>query len=218
MTDETSLYHAAPLHYLPHVLKCHALYAKSVLALQKIAPRVGAARRDRMLGLENWVHLSLQPDTPLLRDKLVRGFSHALLVFDRPAVLALPEVALLPYNTKAWRSRSVFVPVTDPLEKAALLRKRVETGRYPSLEVLVQYGLSLDLLTQAAFAEETERHMVQETLAALDISCPFPLVVNPDLFPLPQRYQPTTRAAIAAYFAACQESASLLPPPFIPFD
>ncbi len=56
---------STPLHYLPHILQSGALYAKSVLAAQGIAPRATAVRRDRMLGLADWVHLSLRPDTPL---------------------------------------------------------------------------------------------------------------------------------------------------------
>ena len=213
-----SLYHAAPLHYLLHIVESGALYAKSVLTDQKIAPRAGAVRRDRMLGLADWVHLALRPDTPLLRDKLAQGYPHALLVFDREAVLNLPEVALLPYNTKAWRTRSAFVPITDPLEKAALLKRQAETKRYPSLEVLVHYGLPLSLLTSIAFAVEAERLLVVETLAALPFSCPAALVTNTALFPLPENYQPTTGAAIHEYFTACRESRSLLPPPAIPFD
>ena len=73
------------------------------------------------------------------------GYPHALLAFEREAVLALPQVSLLPYNTKAWRSRAACQPVTDPSEKAALLRRHADTGRFPSMEVLVQYGLALTL-------------------------------------------------------------------------
>ena len=141
------LYHAAPLHYLPHILQSGALYPQSVLAARGILPRRTAARRDRMLGLQDWVHLSLTADTPLLRDKLTKGYPHALLVFPRAAVLALPHVALLPYNAKAWRSRAANQPVTDAGEMAELLRRHAETGRFPSLEVLVRYGLGLDTLT-----------------------------------------------------------------------
>ena len=89
-----------------------------------------------MLGLADYVHLSLTPQTPLLADKLRRGYPHALLVFDAETVQALPETALLPYNTKSWHGRAAFAPVTDPMERAALLRRHAETGRCPSLEVL----------------------------------------------------------------------------------
>lgn len=212
------LYHATPLHYLPHILQSGALYAKSILAPQGIAPRPTAARRDRMLGLADWVHLSLASDTPLLRDKLTLGYPHALLAFEREAVLALPQVALLPYNTKAWRSRAACRPVTDPSEKAALLRRHADTGRFPSLEVLVQYGLDLSSLVQVAFVTEEERAWVADLLHALALPPPAPLVVAPKLFSNAQGYTATTGEAISAYFASCRASGALLPPPAIPFD
>ena len=210
------LYHATPLQYLPHLVQSGALYPKSVLATRGIRPRQTAVRRDRMLGLADWVHLSLRPDTPLLRDKLSRGYPHALLVFDRDALLALPEVALLPYNTKAWRSRAACQPITDPAEKTELLRRHQETGHFPSLEVLVHYGLDLALLTQIAFVSEEERLWVSELLAALALTAP--LVIAPELFPAVADYRPVTRDAILAYFTACRAAGKLLPPPLIPFD
>ena len=171
-----------------------------------------------MLGLTDWVHLSLRPDTPLLRDKLARGYPHALLVFERDAVLALPEVALLPYNTKAWRSRAACQPVTDPAEKTELLRRHHEAGQFPSLEVLVHYGLDLALLTQVAFVSEEERLWVSELLASLNFTSAAPLQAIPALFPVTDDYRPETREALLAYFQACLEAERLLPPPAIPFD
>ena len=73
MNPSLYLYHATPLHYLPHILASEALYAKSVTAGQGIKPRASAVRRDTMLGLNDWVHLSTRPDTPLLKDGA--GFS-----------------------------------------------------------------------------------------------------------------------------------------------
>lgn len=212
------VYHATPLHYLPHILQSRALYAKSILAARGISPRLTAARRDRMLGLADWVHLSLHPDTPLLRDKLARGYPHALLVFDRDAVLSLPEVALLPYNTKAWRTRVAFQPVTNASERADLLRRHADTGRFPSLEMLVHYGLDLAHLVQVAFVTDEERLWVAGLLAAMALVAPTPLITASHLFPCPDNYLATTGSAIAAYFDACREAETLLPPPVIPFD
>lgn len=217
LCDPSRLYHVTPLHYLPHILQSGALYAKSVLAASGIRPRASAARRDRMLGLADWVHLSLRPDTPLLRDKMGRGYPHALLAFAREPVLALPQVALLPFNTKAWRSRADLQPVTDEPDKAALLRRHTESGRPPSLEVLVHYGLGLTSLTQVAFLSDDERRQVAELLSSLALIPPAPLVTMPALFPCVE-YRPTTGDALAAYFARCRAAGSLLPPPDIPFD
>lgn len=217
-TLQQFLYHAAPLHYVPLILSREALFAKSVLSAEGIAPRAGAVRRDRHLGLTDWVHLALRPDTPLLRDKLVKGYPHALFVFDREAILGLPEVALLPYNTKAWRSRSAYLPVTDPLAKTHLLKQQCETPHFPSLEVLVHYGLSVSLVNRIAFASDTELALVADTLASCGVSCSLPLAIECRLFPLPEPYVPITGKAISAYFADCQLAGKLLSPPAIPFD
>ncbi len=211
-----TLYHAAPLHYLPHILQSGALYPQSVLAARGILPRRTAARRDRMLGLADWVHLSLTADTPLLRDKFAKGYPHALLVFDRAAVLALPHVALLPFNTKAWRTRADCQPVTDTGEMAELLRRHIETGRFPSMEVLVRYGLGFEALTQIAFPDLASCQAVSDLVSLLALPVPAPLTFAPVLFPaLPP---PPLSEALRDYFAACRSVGTLLPPPDLPFD
>ena len=210
------LYHAAPLHYLPSILQSGALYAKSILAGQGIRPRRSAVRRDTMLGLTDWVHLATRPETPLLKDKLARGYPHVLFEFDRKAVLSLPEVALLPYNTKAWHTRSAYVPVTDTAEKAALLREHDETHHFPSLEVLVHYGLDFTHLQKICFAADDECQWTRELLAALILPAFCPLAVAPTLTAL---YQPgETRLLTRDYFAACRAAGCVLPPPDIAFD
>lgn len=210
------LYHATPLHYLPHILQSGALYAKSILAGQGIRPRQSAVRRDTRLGLTNWVHLSTRPDTPLIKDKLARGYPHVLLEFDRKAVLALPEVALLPYNTKAWQTRSAYVPVTDAAEKAEMLRRHDEINHFPSLEVLVHYGLDFAHLTKITFAADDECQWVIELLATLTLEVAVPLGMHPALAAL---YQPgETRRLTRNYLAACGEAGCILPPPDIVFD
>ena len=210
------LYHAAPLHYLPHILQSGALYAKSILAGQGIKPRHSAVRRDSMLGLTDWVHLSTRPDTPLLRDKLARGYPHVLLEFDRDAVLALPEVSLLPYNTKAWHTRSAYVPVTDPADKAEMLRRHDDTHHFPSLEVLVHYGLDFASLQKIHFAADDECRWARELILALRLQVSVTSAVDPVLAAL---YQPAeTRLLTRDYFEACIAAQCVLPPPDIAFD
>jgi len=217
MNQSLYLYHATPLHYLPHILSSGALYAKSVTAGQGVTPRQSAVRRDTMLGLTDWVHLSLRPDTPLLKDKLARGYPHALLTFDRAAVLALPEVALLPYNTKAWHSKAAYVPITDAAEKADMLRVHDETHRYPSLEVLVHYGLDFAHLQTILFPDEEERQWIIALMAALNCKRPVALEYAADVFP-PYHCGGETRLATQGHFTACRTAGLLLPPPLIPFD
>ena len=217
MNPRLHLYHATPLHYLPHILQSGALYANSVTVGQGIKPRQSAVRRDKMLGLTDWVHLSTRPNTPLLRDKLAQGYPHALLVFDRAAVLSLPEVALLPYNTKAWRTRAAYVPVTDPAEKAEMLRRHDETHKFPSLEVLVHYGLDFAHLQKITFIADDECQWVMGLMTALGWEKPLTLDVDKVLFPSPL-CGGETRAATCAYLEACRTAGMLLPPPDIAFD
>ena len=211
------LYHATPLHYLPHILQSGALYAKSITAGQGIKPRASAVRRDKMLGLSDWVHLATRPDTPLLQDKMARGYPHALFVFDRAAILALPEVALLPYNTKAWHRKADYVPVTDAAEKAEMLRRHDSRRQYPSLEVLVHYGLDFAHLQTIVFPDDEERQWIIALLSALNCEPPARLEAGLGLLP-PYRCGGNTRAATQRYFAACCDAGRLLPPPLIPFD
>lgn len=218
MPDPACLYHAAPLHYLLRIGQDGALYPKSVLAGRGIRPRATAARRDRMLGLADYLHLSLHSQTPLLADKLRRGYPHALLVFDRARVLALPGAALLPYNTKAWFDKAAYAPVTDAASRQSLLDAHARHGRYPSLEVLVKYGLGLDALKTIAFCAEEECVQTRLTLDALSVPAPAALCVCPALFPLKGEYQPTTQALVFDYFAACRDAGDVLPPPEIAFD
>ncbi len=218
MSDTSWLYHVTPLHYLPHILLDGALYAQTVLAGRGgIAPRASARRRDRMLGLADYVHFSLRPDTPLLADKVAKGYPHALLVFGRAALLGLPGVALVPYNAKAWHTRAAFAPVTGPDAMERMLRLHTDAGRYPSLEVLVKYGLELTGLERIVFLADDERLAVEALLPSLGLAAPS-LATEPASFPGADAYRPTTAKAVTAYFADCARAGMLLPPPELPFD
>ena len=148
---------------------------------------------------------------------MARGFPHALLQFDRAAVLSLPEVALLPYNTKAWHSKAAYVPVTDAAEKTEMLRVHAETHRYPSLEVLVHYGLDFTHLQTILFPDEEERQWVIALMAALDCNLPAALEYAGDVLP-PYNRDGETRLVTHDHLAACRQSSLLLSPPLIPFD
>ncbi|BDI29924.1 hypothetical protein CCAX7_19750 [Capsulimonas corticalis] len=213
-----ALYHAAPLHYLPHILQCGMLRCASVLAADGIAARPGARRRDRMLGLSDWVHLAPRARTPLLADKVRRGYPHALLIFDGPATLSLPGVALLPQNTKAWRARAAFEPVVDPASRARLMDDHLSHGRHPSMEILVQYALGLETLVRVALIDSTEAEMARDLTVRLGLARTAPLSIEPELFPGASSYYPQTLTSIADYFHACRAAGRLTAPPSIPFD
>lgn len=214
-----ALWHAVPLHYAPHLFATGALFSKDRLkaAGLPIQPRPSAWRRDTRLGLSGYVHLSLSPRTPLLADKRRKGYPHVLLAFEAAGVLALPGTALLAYNTKAWRHRDDFAPVTNADEKAALL-ETWRRGRHPSLEVLVPGALPLAgnaaaLHTASAVEADWLRAFRDE--AAFGLAAEPPISVSPGLFP--PGPEPDL-SAHADYLRACRAAGVLLAPFDLPFD
>ncbi|MGC4044493.1 MAG: hypothetical protein QM758_11930 [Armatimonas sp.] len=138
-----NFWHAIPLHYLPTLLYTGQLFSATALnrELSYITPRPTAIDRKRRLGLENYVHLSLKPITPLLSHKHGKGYPHALLRF--PETLAeRNNTGLLRFNTKRWTHRKDFVPVYDAVGKKEFL-EAWRIGSYPSAELLVPNSLSL---------------------------------------------------------------------------
>ena len=208
---EVALYHATPIHYLPTVLAEGALLAKSVLAARGISPRATALRRDRMLDLADFVHFSFDIATPLLRDKLGKGFPHALLVFEGASLAALPHHALLPYNTKAWRTRAAYRPIEEPVEKMAALRRHVCRRELPSLEFVVKYAVALDMAVETVFVTVEEMEWVAALCKAIRLPMPRAGRLDPSL--APAGYRPVTSGAILAYFSACRDAGRLLAPP-----
>ena len=179
-----------------------------------VRPRPTAAPRVRKLGLAGYVHLSFVPTTPLLADKRARGWPHALLEFHGD-LLWQPGVALLRYNTKAWRHRDDFAPVTGEAEKRALLAER-EAGLYPSMEVLVPDRLTLTMATALHVPGEEEASLLARLAECGVGPAALPEVrVSAAVFP---PAGPSGLTAVAAYYAECAAAGRVLPPPDLPFD
>ena len=223
-----AFWHAAPLHYVPYLLHTGTLHAQTRLAALSlpIAPRPTATRRDRKLGLDKFVHFSFAAHTPLLRDKHRRGYPHVLLRFDAH-IADLPGAGFVCYNAKAWRHRDTFIPITNPDEKAAFLRERQESRRFPSAELLVPgvalapfcVGLHTDTNESAAWIEEIINVLRPPFVPTA--------AVSPETFPVP--CAPFAWEPFHAYVRTCAswrvladaigESAGPLPaPPPLPFD
>ena len=211
------VYHAAPLHYLPSILASGKLVSAQDGQALGILPRLSAKRRDRMLGVDKYVHLAFDLMTPLLCDKLAQGMPHVALAFDAGRVYAgQPDdtCALLPCNTKAFRSRAACAPEHGVSEMATLLKSREQFGRHPSLEFLVRGALPLDALIEiTAFGERDAAlarallHALQPEMAALLIERYAPGYAEVGI----GQTQDYCHACIAA-------GAALLPPPKIEFD
>ena len=210
-----SIHHAAPLQYLPSILVSGELIAGSIGAKLGIAPRASAVRRDRMLGVDRYVHLSFDKNTPLLRDKLAKGMPHVVLTFDAGAAyLSEPErCALLPFNTKSWRSRSALQAVADPVEMVFHLRRRAEFGRFPSLEFLVEERLSLAHSTCLTVFDRRDLDMVWQIVESL----------RPQMSPwirmeVSTSYRVEPAQETYDFLAHCLQRGASIPLPAVDFD
>ena len=207
------VYHVTPLHYLLSIIDDGALFCKDVLAERGIAPRSSAVRRDHALRLGSYVHLSLESETPLLRDKLAKGYPHAVLVFDGGSLANQEGVALLPSNTKAWRSRASFAPSMDVRLICNWLDRT--HGNRPSVELIIKYAVSLSDLVSIDFTTEEERVMLERWIASVGLKNPAPFAVRGSGG---VRYNPTTLQTIRAYVDLCSIAKTVIAPPRIVFD
>jgi hypothetical protein len=209
------LYHAAPLHYLPSIIAGGHLLAASAGQAQGISPRRSAFRRDRMLRVDKFVHLAFDVVTPLVRDKLQQGMPHCVLEFDAAEVLASNgrACALLPFNTKSWRSRASLQPVDAPEEMADILRKRDEFGRFASLELLVKSQLNLDALTAVVVFDPRDDMLVRSVASRF-----FPDILKSIRLVGCKGYEIVPVPETEAYFSECMDAGKVLAPPRIEFD
>jgi hypothetical protein len=167
-----------------------------------------------MLGLSDYVHFSLQAVTPLVRDKLDKGFAHCVMAFDAAAIASAPGFALLPSNTKAWTSRTMLRPVTDPVKMGFLLRRRFDTGKLPGLELLALYAMDLGALRSISFASVAEMEMARSILAARGYDSLALTLPAADV----RGYRSEIPAALRQYFNQCIQTGEVETPPDIPFD
>jgi hypothetical protein len=212
------VYHAAPLHYVPSIFETGTLFAAGVLAANRISPRSTAARRDRMLGLSEYVHFSTTVPFPLLEDKINKGYPHVIFKFPIQPILDLPGTALLPYNTKAWHTKAAYELVTERLDQEHLIKKHLELGRNPSMEVLAKYGVTLHLAETALFQNKIERELIEELLSSIGIVVACELKVDDAAFGCASTVTVCDYTKQMAYFASCREANRILTPPEIPFD
>jgi hypothetical protein len=210
------VYHATPLHYLPSILAGWELLSSTIGARRGIAPRKGAHRRDRMLGVDRYVHFALEPVTPLVEDKLRRGMPHVVLSLDALSLFRQrpKSCSLLSQNTKAWRSRACLKPIADLDEIASILLRRERYGRFPSLEFLVDGRIdlaSLDGLIVFSERELEAARLVARAFARRDVA----LTLLPS--PVGTRLRDEAGETFD-YIDRCVWAKSALPAPVIAFD
>lgn len=166
------------------------------------------------LGLGEYVHFSLRSDTPLLIDKLKKGYAHAVIVLDADPIIEQYGTTVLRFNTKSWRTRAALRCEQDRASIKRIITLSQDKRRWPSAEVLARYGVSLGSNARVLCMSEAERLAVREVLDSVSpdyrIECET-IVSAPE-------YEPTTFKLIQNYFAQCSVAGTVVPPPMIPFD
>lgn len=182
-----TVFHYAPLHYLPFIARRGALLSKVELRNQGFARthlRSTSSEQDERRGFSHYVHLTLDPHPPILRAKLARGFPHFEVAI--PVVhLAKLEYLLCRFNiakTRYFRGARSEPPESEKngryydvmrlpvarteLEREALLRLNYGQGM---IEVLVRDQMPLGQGTSFRFFHEDDLTSAIEALGALDI-------------------------------------------------
>jgi hypothetical protein len=154
------------------------------------------------------------PRTPLLADKLTRGYPHVLIEFREEAA-NLPGAVYLRYNAKAWRHRDDFSPVGDAAGKEEFLAEWCR-GRFPSAELLVEGELPLDPLAAVIrVVTAWEGDWLENLRIDLGLTPGPPIQETRGLFP---PCAPYDEAPFVEYANRCRAAGRVLPPPDLPFD
>jgi len=209
------IYHVAPLHYLPSILADRALFSQSVLAARGIIPRKSAKRRDGMLHLSDYVHFSIGARSPLLLDKLNKGYAHAALEFDGEEVSSLPESGLVCRNAKSWGAKEAYRVIdSDDFYSLKACFSYDGAPRMRSPEVVVKYAVGLEFLTRIYFSCQYEASLFQDFSSKMGLSSlccdvlPW-MAIGPESLFLRE---------IESYFEACHKANAILKPPDLLFD
>ena len=84
-----SIFHVAPLHYLPYIARSQSLKSKATLLREGFSEthfRRTSRRQDTQRGFGEYIHLSTDSCPPILKLKLLRGFPHIVLVVPATAL------------------------------------------------------------------------------------------------------------------------------------
>jgi hypothetical protein len=207
------IYHATPLHYLPEIVSSGELRSLRLVGFGRGRPT--ARSRDRSLAVDDYVHFSLVPETPLLAHKRRLGYPHAVLELD---IRHCPDLrfAVLSCSTKAWRSKWQCQPITERHDVERLIRLSTEGNRLRNLEFLIKHRVPLRFLRRIYVATPAERDLVLELLHEVAPNlCEGLSVVGGT--PNPQ-YTPKNLDLIADYFRQFVAVGISPEMPQLPFD
>lgn len=182
----TTVYHYAPLHYLPFIVRRSALLSKGLLSRAGFSDRhfrSTSKRQDIKRGFASFVHLTLDAHPPILVAKLAKGFPHfeiAIPVHDveqREYLLCRFNIAKARYFRGALKAPEespangkyrddLALPVARTEQERADLF-RLNFGRN-MIEVLIPHEISLGSATALRFFHSEDlaiARQVTDTLA-----------------------------------------------------
>ena len=176
-----SVFHVAPLHYLPAIVASGEVGSKKRLKASGLADqhfRRTSRQRDKSSGFSGVVHLMSVPTFPLLKEKLRRSLPHVRI--EIPTSELPDDLLLCRYNIAKHRMapgtfregpsfgylrEPMTVPVASgPEEARSLLQAR--NGEW--VEVLVRDRLLLGSMTIACFSSD-ERSAANALLDRLGV-------------------------------------------------
>lgn len=215
------VFHYAPLHYLPFIVRANALKAKPTLLSEGFAQhhfRSMSRHHDMQRGFGGFLHLTTHSFPPILAAKLAGGFPHIRLAIPS-ATLATHAFDLCRFNVAMTRQlrrngKSGFpesasngryyadmqVPVARTREdKLALLERHAARGEM--VEVLVPGSLPLSANVRIDAFSEADWQLASTVVARLGRSWLTNQVMPPTLYPRSSRYANAVRSFIQSAIA-----------------
>jgi hypothetical protein len=212
------VYHYAPLHYLPFILRSGHLRSKLRLRAEGFDDshfRSTSAKQDLQRGFGQYVHFTQNPHPPILKAKVARGFPHfeiaipASVVEQQTYLLCRFNIARARYFRGAKQKPpacpanglyygDLCLPVaTTAQQKADLLQHNV--GRR-IIEVLVPDQLPMSLGCVLTVFSRKDLQLVEPVVVKL-AAVPFNIRVDESLtYPTIPKYQEAAKHALERAF------------------
>jgi hypothetical protein len=203
------LYHVTPLDYLPQILEDAALYSASVLSSMhpEIFPRKTSAR-DKTLGLTEFVHMTVDLDTPMLRSQHGGGRPHVAIAIPAYEVAGSAPVRAVALNASAWRTKAAFTLVDEEAEIMRMVRRHRELAESPGLTILARYGVPIVGATAIICDSKVVQSSVAKLIEGMQINLPAPeLGIPPECACAPGAVLEST----VQYVEACAQAGAVLP-------
>lgn len=157
------IYHFAPLHYLPFIARDGQLKSKPVLGSEGFAAshfRSTSAHIDADRGFGSYVHLSTDPNPPILKAKLGSGFPHIGIE------LRTDELAEVPYDLCRFN-----------IAKTRYLRRGGKPG-FPECEANGQYYGELQIPVARTHSEKDRMLSVRQSDSMIEVLIQDRLLLN----------------------------------------